>query len=254
MLAEGVLQNPQPEAIFALHTFPILVGQVGLSAGLALAGMDEFRVRLYSPSGDLTGLTHKITLALRDLSTAATPTDFTSFNAIVDAMQANNIHSQTVFVSCWPNTLTPVQNYHLMGLVSVPDPILRAAVHTRIREVLDRATDEVGASYDLTFTFHNPPVINDTVLVHEIMPSLESTMGKENVLTFKAPYPFAHEDFALYQQHIPGVFLWLGIANPEKGITSLLHQADFDIDEDALVIGTRLAAMVLVEFLAARFG
>jgi len=48
---------------------------------------------------------------------------------------------------------------------------------------------------------------------------------------------------------VPGALLWLGIANPQQGIASLLHATDFDVDEDALLIGVRAVTRILLHFL-----
>ena len=59
LLADGVLDAPAPEAIFALHTFPTPVGTIGIAQNACLAGMEEFRVRFYSPAGNLPGLVER---------------------------------------------------------------------------------------------------------------------------------------------------------------------------------------------------
>ncbi len=65
----------------------------------------------------------------------------------------------------------------------------------------------------------------------------------------QASAPFFGEDFALFQEHIPGAMFFLGVANPEKGILALNHFPDYDIDEDALRIGTVAMANVLLDYL-----
>ena len=105
----------------------------------------------------------------------------------------------------------------------------------------------MDARYKLWYSFTNPPVINDTVLTGQIRPFIEEVIGPENVVRFNAPYPFAHEDFALYAQLVPAVFLWLGTANHEQGIYSLLHSADYDIDEAALVTGVTAMSYLLFQ-------
>ena len=246
MIDAGVLTAPAPEAIFALHTFPIPVGQVGLSNGLALAGMDEYRVRLYSPGGNLAQLAERAAAALRALSTDESPTHHAAFQMVIHEMLTGSHHRDTVFISCW-NTVQDTQP--LLCLASVPQPARRTAVEQQIRSALRNVTDAVGGSFDLIHTFHNPPVVNDAALFATAQPTLEDVVGADNVLHFQSPYPFAHEDFALYQRHVPGLFVWLGTANPEKGLNRLLHQADFDIDEDALVIGTTVATTLLITYL-----
>ena len=45
MIANGALDEPTPQAVLALHTFPLPAGSVGLTPGCCLAGMEEFRVK-----------------------------------------------------------------------------------------------------------------------------------------------------------------------------------------------------------------
>jgi amidohydrolase len=252
MIEAGVLESPAPEAILALHVFPVPAGKVGIAQGVCLAGMDEFRVRLYSPAGNLAALMAKAASALCSISTGEVPTGPAAFDALVRSMQSGDAQSRTILVSCWPYAVEPSQDSHLLGLVSATTPVLRRRVHRQIRQTLDAVTAEMGATYDLSYTFFNPPLINDADVVAQVLPVLERILGPENVLRFQAPYPFAHEDFALYLQYAPGALFWLGIANPEKGITSMLHAPAFDVDEEALVVGTRVMAAVLWRFLEER--
>ncbi len=249
MIDAGVLKNPRPEAIFALHALPIPVGRVAVTPGIALAGMDEFKVRFYSPAGHLDLLITRAAAALRELSTATAPSGAATFDLLMRSLTVSDKHRRSILVSCWPYTADASLEHHLMGLVSLPDPDLRAVVHRQLWQTLDRITSEMGATYDLLYTHFNPQVHNDLQLLQAVRPAVTEVVGVDNFLVLKSPYPFAHEDFALYQHEVPGVLFWLGTANAEKGITSILHQPDFDVDEDALLVGTRLAASLLLHYL-----
>jgi amidohydrolase len=51
------------------------------------------------------------------------------------------------------------------------------------------------------------------------------------------------DDFAELQQHVPGVYAYLGTANPDAPQTQHPYHSDcFTVDEDAMVIGTALYA------------
>jgi amidohydrolase len=86
---------------------------------------------------------------------------------------------------------------------------------------------------------------NTPHLVERITPILASTIGMANLMRMQKPYPFAHEDFALYAELMPAALVWLGTANPERGIHSLLHTPDYDIDERALSLGLQAMAPVV---------
>jgi amidohydrolase len=51
MIRDGALENARPAAIFALHTAPLLTGQIGATPGIALAGADRLVVR-FRGAGD----------------------------------------------------------------------------------------------------------------------------------------------------------------------------------------------------------
>lgn len=248
MLDDGALESAlHPEAIFAQHVFPFPVGQIGVSSGLTLAGMDEFRVRFYASGRILKSLIDQASDALRGLSTVTMPADLAEVTTVVQSMKESDFHKSTTFVSCGIRPSGPT-HHHLLVLVSSSNPEQQAEMKEQIQSTLRTACDTFKANFTLYHSFTNPPVINDATLLKKIMPDLESAVGAKNIIHFHAPYPFAHEDFALFQQSIPGVFLFLGTANEESGLTSILHQPNFDIDEEALVIGARLAATVLAQY------
>ena len=64
------------------------------------------------------------------------------------------------------------------------------------------------------------------------------------------PLNFGAEDFAYYLKEVPGLFMFLGTNNPEKGITAVNHSSRFDIDEDILEIGMRAMATLALDSLA----
>ena len=57
------------------------------------------------------------------------------------------------------------------------------------------------------------------------------------------------EDFSEYQKVVPGFFYFLGVGNKAKGITAAWHTAEFDVDEESLVVGVKVMANVLLDYL-----
>lgn len=246
MLEDDLLTLAHPAAILALHAFPLPSGTVGVAGDAGLAGMEEFRVRFYAPTGNLEPLMAAAMSALTTLSTAPVPQDLESFEAIIAGMvRGDRSLAETVYVSCWPLPAGQEPPAHLLGLVSITDFQRRAAVRTRIKQALTRTCAAYGATYDLTITFSNPPLHNDPRLVASLLPVLKSELGDQQVLTFTAPYPFAHEDFTQFAAEIPALFLWLGTQNLERGIPSILHTPGYDIDEKALGVGVRTVVAMI---------
>ncbi|MCD6285767.1 MAG: M20/M25/M40 family metallo-hydrolase, partial [Anaerolineae bacterium] len=218
----------------------------GVATAACLAGMEEFRVRLYTPAGNLQGLIAHVIEGLEALSTDALPTEAQRFTHIIQRMREGDPElSRTIYVSSWPHAPGDTSHTHVLSLVSIADFSIRPEIHARIEQALDTCTASFGATYDIDYTFSNPPLRNDRALVDQIIPAIEQALGPSAVLRFRAPYPFAHEDFAHYAERVPAAFLWLGTQNLEKEIPSILHTPDYDVDEDALITGvTAMAAVV----------
>jgi amidohydrolase len=59
------------------------------------------------------------------------------------------------------------------------------------------------------------------------------------------------EDFSFFQKAIPGVYYWLGVRNEQRGITGALHTAEYDADEESLVVGVKAMTNLVLDYLAA---
>ena len=102
-------------------------------------------------------------------------------------------------------------------------------------------------TFDLKFDSPNPVTYNDPQLVEKTLPTIRRIVGVENVI---APKPFMPaEDFSYYQKVIPGFFYFLGVGNKSKGITAAWHTAEFDVDEESLVVGVKVMSNVLLDYL-----
>ena len=69
-----------------------------------------------------------------------------------------------------------------------------------------------------------------------VLDSAAKVVGQEHVVHM--PEKLSSEDFSQYLTQKPGVFIRLGTRNEKKGCTTLPHNNDFMIDEDAFSIGT----------------
>jgi len=104
-----------------------------------------------------------------------------------------------------------------------------------------------GASFDLTFDNPNPVTYNDPALVEQTLRTIKRIVGESNVFS---PKPFMPaEDFSYYQKVIPGFFFFLGVGNKAKGLMPSWHTAEFDIDEESLVVGVKVMTSVILDYL-----
>ena len=74
-----------------------------------------------------------------------------------------------------------------------------------------------------------------------------SRMEREKQVLAREPI-MAAEDFAYFQQQIPGVYFFLGVANEAEGWTDYVHTPTFRPDERAILTGVTAVASLLADF------
>jgi amidohydrolase len=129
---------------------------------------------------------------------------------------------------------------------------VRKRAQELIRETLAGVTSGYGAEFDLKFDSPNPVTYNEPALVAETLPTIRRIVGDANLIT---PKPFMPaEDFSYYQKVVPGFFYFLGVGNKARGITAAWHTAEFDVDEESIIVGVKVMASVLMDYLERHSG
>ena len=60
-------------------------------------------------------------------------------------------------------------------------------------------------------------------------------------------FPIQNDDFAYFQQQIPGVYFFLGGSNFEKNLISMPHSPDFAADEESIKTGVKYFSSLILE-------
>ena len=105
----------------------------------------------------------------------------------------------------------------------------------RCGEIAAETAAEHGCTASAAFSEGYPPVTNDPALLARI----EAQLGKNGPKRY-AGLALTTEDFAWYQQYVPGVFFFLGV-----GDTAELHSPRFTFDEQVLEQGLALYEKLL---------
>ena len=106
----------------------------------------------------------------------------------------------------------------------------------RIEQVAKNAADELGAKVKIESDLKCYVVYNNPYISELLLSSAAKVVGADNIA--EMPVKMSSEDFSQYLTKKPGVFIRLGTRNVEKGCTTLPHNNDFLIDEDAFVSGS----------------
>jgi amidohydrolase len=93
------------------------------------------------------------------------------------------------------------------------------------------------------------PVFNDPALLTRMTPTITRVAGgKINPNAVWMP----SEDYALYQEKVPGLFLFLGINKPgvKADDAAANHSPFFFVNEDALPVGVKALAGLAFDYLS----
>lgn len=92
-----------------------------------------------------------------------------------------------------------------------------------------------------------PPTINNKVLHEHFLNVTGEMLGVDKVKDLKPL--MGSEDFAFYQEVIPGYFFLLGMENATHGRLESLHSPYFQVNEDAFPYGAALHASLAARYL-----
>ena len=239
MIENGVLDGL--EAVYAIHVDPSLpTGKYGLIKGAATAAAVRFSVVVSSPSTGHSARPHE------------------SIDTVWTSIQIANQFYQIVGRLTDPRDPTILTVCRFMGgeaynvipkRVEFGGTLRSTSLSTRqeLERIMTHAAHtfmhQMEANIEVNFDEGIPPVLNDGRIVDHVADSIIALYGKEAIYHIPRP-SMGGEDFANYQQHIPGILLRVGTSSNAR--TSYpLHDAHFDIDESAIVPTVDLFTHVL---------
>jgi hippurate hydrolase len=232
MIRDGVLENPKPQAIVALHVHPGLpVGHLSFRTGTVMASADELYITISSKGGHAAAphLTADTILAASHL--------VVSLQQIVSRNNDPLNPSVLSITSFQGGTTTNVipSEVKLMGTLRCLNENWRAKAHELIKQQVEHIAAAMGVEAKVHIDVGYPTVLNEEHLTRRAWSLAEDLLGKEKV--HETEMRLGAEDFGYYAQQIPACFFRLGVMNAEKGIISGVHTPTFNIDEDAIQTG-----------------
>ena len=247
MIEEGALEDPRPDAIFALHVVPqYRAGEIAYRSGGAMAGSDKLGIVVrgkqthaaYPWLGvDPIAVASRIVLALQALP-----------GRQMDARLPSVVSIGTIHGGVRYNIIPG--EVELRGTIRTLEPSMQPELHQRIQTTATKIAESAGANAEVEITIGYPVTYNDPQLTARMEPTLERVAGPDRLLR-GLPRTGA-EDFSFLSQKAPGLYFWLGGRSPDVAEREAApnHSPLFQVDEDALVLGVRAMANLAVDFLS----
>lgn len=247
MIEEGVLANPAPSAIFGLHVWPGPVGTVSYRSGATMAASDWLGIKVKGrqthgalPWGGVDPIVVSAQIVTALQAVISRQTDITKAPAIVTIGEIHGGNRGNII----PDSVM------MTGTIRTFDEGVRKDIKERIKRTAEMIAQAAGATATVDFgSGNNPVTYNDPALTARMLPTLERSAGKDKVSI--EPLVTGAEDFSLFQQKIPGLFFFLGVAKPGSDPATIArnHSPYFFADEAALPVGVKALVNLTLDYL-----
>ena len=249
MIREGVLENPAVDVIFGMHSDPKLEsGKISFRPGPAMAAVNNIRIVIKGKGAHGANPWYSID------------------PIVVSAQVINNIQtivSRNLNLTRNPGVVT-------IGLINggtrwniIPEEVLmmgtirafteqdKQMMVDRLKQIISNTAEANGATADIQvpYTTDYPAVINDTALTEKMSTFLKKALGDNNVIP---AYPeTAAEDFAFFQQKVPGLFLFFGIMKKGEDPKNVAarHTPEFYLDESGMKTGVKTFLTLVLDYM-----
>ena len=249
LVKEGVLENPRVDASFGMHLWSqVPTGYLGLAAGPVMSEMVTFDITLTGES-----------VHSSDPSKGVDP--------ILCA--ANIIQSVQMLQT---RELAPMDSMSLViGKINggTKGNIVAGTVEMQgnMRYMFDgsdesercprvrfsRMVENIAAAHrvkaEIKYQVEDYVVDNDPEMVNFVKTNVAPALvGDDKIIEYRV---MASEDFSEFMSHngIPGVFMFVGVGDHEKGTDNPHHSVNFNIDEDMLPVGVKAFVKMAMEYL-----
>ncbi|NES21359.1 MAG: amidohydrolase [Symploca sp. SIO3E6] len=244
MIEEGVLSNPEVEAIIGLHLWNNLpVGTVGVRSGPLMAAVEIFRCTILGKGGH-GAMPHQT------VDSVVVSAQIINALQTIVARNVNPLESAVVTVG----ELHAGKTYNVIadtarmnGTVRYFNPKLEGYFGQRIEQLIAGICQSHGASYDLNYWRLYPPVINDTNIA-ELVRSVATDVVETPIGIVPECQTMASEDMSFFLEAVPGCYFFLGSANATAGLAYPHHHPRFNFDETALGIGVEIFVRCVEKF------
>ncbi len=249
MVEEGVLRDPDVEAVFGLHIDAQLeVGRINYRPEGIMASVQDFRILVHGRqahgSTPWDGIDPIVTAAqiINNLQTVVSRSSrLTRAAAVVTVGKIEGgVRSNII-----------PEQVEMVGTIRTFDDGMREIVHRRIREIAEHTAASNGArvTVEIPMSASYPVTYNDPALTARMLPSLQRAAGEDNVRLVEAET--GAEDFSFFANEVPGLYWFVG--GMPRGMRTedapSHHTPDFVVDEAGMRTGMQSLLNVALDYL-----
>lgn len=243
-LDSGTLNDVQ--LIIGQHvTSDLKCGEVGFHSGPYMASCDEVNILIKGAGGHGAKPNERNQTVVAAAKTVTRLAEMYPENDET-VYKSNGLLSFGEFLANGTYNVVPSQ-VSLKGTMRTFDENKRKLLKDNILKMANETASEHGCTAEVFIETGYPSVKNDERLTDFCKKTAAEYLCETDIKT--VPQQMTAEDFGWYSQKIPACFYRLGTADPDKAIDSMQHTSTFNIDENAMQLGTGLMAFIAINIL-----
>lgn len=247
MINEGVLENPKVDAVMGQHIWTFMEsGKVAVTSGPVMSGLDVFKIKIIGKGGH-TGAPEE------------------SIDPVLAA--ANVIQSVQMIQTREISGLQPT--VIMFGQIQggrkgsvIPDevelggtirflyqggPATEEQPTERFIRIVKGICETHRCQCEIEIEHENIPLINNEEMTKIAYKAAEIVFPEQQAIIEHRT--LVSEDFSEFTARVPGVFIFLGTANPDANSCYAHHHSRFNIDEKTMKQGVAMHIVGALKFL-----
>jgi amidohydrolase len=245
MIKEGVLKNPDVDAIFGLHiNSGTPVGTIRYKPEGTMAAVERFVINVQGKqthgSAPWSGV-DPIVISAKIID--GLQTIISRESKLTDGAAVITVGKITSGVRF---NIIP-ESAEMIGTIRTLDPQMKELILTRMREMVPAIAEAYGGTATIEIQNNTAITYNDPQLTQQMLPTLKKVAGNNKVELQKATT--GGEDFSFFQEEVPGLYFFLGGQPLDSTDPAPHHTPDFYIDESGLLLGVKVMSQLAIDYL-----
>jgi amidohydrolase len=241
LVGKGILTNPSPDAVLALHGWPgYPTGTICSKSGDLMAAADFYTIKIRGGGGHGSRSDQQnnpIVLASQIVSRLTTIPE-REFSPDAPVVISINKFSGGTTSNVIPGEVI------MEGSTRYFEPSAGERIPTLFEEVLRTACMGTELNYELVYDRPYMTTVNDPEIIHECRRLVKKFLGASAWIDIREPV-MSSEDFSYYIHGNPGGMFFLGMGEDGPG----LHTNTYDFNDRALKNGIKFLVISALSFL-----
>jgi amidohydrolase len=243
MIKDGVLQDPRPDVSIGLHLWNSLpYGVLGVASGPVMASASTFDIKITGKGGH-AALPHL------DIDPVVCAVQLVNAFQTIVSRNVDPFESAVLSVTMLKagDTFNVIpQEATLKGTFRAFKMEIRDLVVRRLNEITESICKAMNCTYEIEIIHETEPVVNDPDVSARLRDVFSAIVDEDKLdATVRT---MGAEDMGFLMTDVPGMYFFVGAADPNADAYYGHHHPRFNFDEEALPLAVALMTSAVASY------